>query len=110
MNWANQIQQRYADKANQEWNRLRSTPITRIEYLITSHCLEHYLHKTGKILDAGSGPGRYAIDLAKRGYQVTMFDLVAEMLQLAQKKVAEADVERNATATRGKPRGVAVCG
>ena len=101
MNWAHRIQQRYADKAHQEWERLCATPITRIEYLITTHCLKRYLPNAGTVLDAGSGPGRYAIDLAKRGYRVTMFDLVAEMLHLGQKKVRAAEVESNVTASRG---------
>jgi hypothetical protein len=35
-----QIRQRYAGKAVQEWERLLSTPIMRIEYMITGYCLE----------------------------------------------------------------------
>ncbi len=86
------IRQNYAGRASQEWDRLRSAPIRRIEYLITSYCLEKYLPETGYILDAGSGPGRYAIDLARKGYRVVMLDLLGEMLQLGQQKVAEAGV------------------
>lgn len=82
----------YAGRAEDEWDRLESTPITRTEYLITSHCLERYLPEAGLILDAGSGPGRYAIDLARRGYRVVMFDLLREMLALGRKKVAESGV------------------
>lgn len=85
-----QIRQRYAGKAVQEWERLLSTPIMRIEYLITTSCLERHLPGTGLILDAGSGPGRYAIDLAQKGYQVVMYDLLDEMLQLGQEKVTES--------------------
>jgi ubiquinone/menaquinone biosynthesis C-methylase UbiE len=91
-----QIRQEYAGKASAEWERLHSTPITRIEYLITRHCLERYLPGTGLILDAGSGPGRYAIDLAQRGYRVVMFDLVREMLEFAQIKVVEARIDAGA--------------
>lgn len=101
MDWSKQIQRRYTDKAVQEWNRLSSTPITRIEYLITIYCLERYLPNTGRILDAGSGPGRYAVDIARQGYQVVMFDLVSEMLQLGQSKIAQAGVIENVTLTQG---------
>jgi ubiquinone/menaquinone biosynthesis C-methylase UbiE len=87
-----QIQQRYAGKASAEWDRLLSTPITRVEHMITRHFLERYLPDTGLILDAGSGPGRYTIDLARQGYRVIMFDLVHEMLELGRAKVAEAGV------------------
>lgn len=101
MNWSKQIQQRYADGAVKEWERLYSTPITRIEHLITTHCLERYLSAAGWILDAGSGPGCYAIDVAQHGYRVAMFDLVGEMLQLGRSKVAEAGVSPRVTLTQG---------
>ena len=101
MDWSKKIQLRYADKATQEWERLAATPITRIEYTITTHCLERYLPPTGRILDAGSGPGRYAIDIVRQGYQVAMFDLVGEMLRLGQSKIAQAGVAENVTLTQG---------
>jgi ubiquinone/menaquinone biosynthesis C-methylase UbiE len=101
MDWSKRIQQRYTNKAIEEWHRLSATPITRIEYLITTHCLERYLPDAGRILDAGSGPGRYAIDVAKQGYPVAMFDLVSEMLQLGQSKVAEAGVSDMVSLFRG---------
>lgn len=101
MNWSAEIQQRYADKAVQEWERLTSTPIARIEYLITMHCLDQYLPDTGRILDAGSGPGRYAVDLAKQGHHVDLFDLVSGMLRLGQGKIAESGVSAKTTLTRG---------
>jgi len=100
-NWSKQIQQRYADGAVKEWERLSATPITRIEYLITTYCLERYLPAVGWILDAGSGPGRYAIDVARRGCRVAMFDLVGEMLQLGRDKIAGAGVSVHVTLTQG---------
>jgi ubiquinone/menaquinone biosynthesis C-methylase UbiE len=87
------IRARYAGKASQEWDRLCSTPITRIEYLITTDCLERYLPASGLILDVGSGPGRYAIDLACKGYRVVMFDLLREMLCLGRQKVTERHLQ-----------------
>jgi ubiquinone/menaquinone biosynthesis C-methylase UbiE len=87
------IRQRYAGKANQEWERLCSTPIMRIEYMVTTHVLNRYLPNTGLILDAGSGPGRYTVDLVHKGYRVVMFDLLREMLQLGQQKVAETKMQ-----------------
>jgi 2-polyprenyl-3-methyl-5-hydroxy-6-metoxy-1,4-benzoquinol methylase len=85
-----EIRRVYAADPTKEWNRLTSTSVTRTEYMITSHCLERYLPPTGLILDAGSGPGRYAINLAMRGYRVVMLDLVRELLQVGQAKIAEA--------------------
>ena len=44
------------------------------------------------ILDCGGGPGRYAIELARQGYEVVLFDLSAGNLALAREKAAEAGV------------------
>lgn len=57
------------------------------------HFLEKYLPKNGIVLDAGGGPGRYTIELAKKGYDVVLFDMVPELLDLAKEKVGEAGVE-----------------
>jgi len=96
------VRARYAGKASQEWERLTTTPITRTEFLITSHQLQRYLPPSGMILDVGSGPGRYAIDLARRGYRVVMFDLLREMLQLGCRKAAQAGVgHRSVMPTEG---------
>lgn len=92
-----QIRQEYTGKAVSEWERLRSTPITRIEYLITRYCLDRYLPSKGLVLDAGSGPGRHAIDLAQQGYRVVVFDLVREMLELAQVRLTKAEIDDQAT-------------
>ena len=43
-------------------------------------------------LDCGGGPGRYAIELARQGYEVVLFDLSAGNLALAREKAAEAGV------------------
>ena len=58
-----------------------------MEYITTFHFIDKYLPKKGTVLDAGSGPGRYAIELAKRGYKVTLFDLAPENLEFARKKL-----------------------
>lgn len=45
-----------------------------------------------RILDIGCGTGRHAIELARRGYRVTGFDLSEGQLRRARKKAAEAGV------------------
>ena len=44
------------------------------------------------ILDIGCGTGRHAIELARRGYRVTGFDLSEGQLRLAREKAAAAGV------------------
>ncbi|MCH1982690.1 MULTISPECIES: class I SAM-dependent methyltransferase [Ruminococcus] len=49
--------------------------------------------KNTKILDVGTGPGFFAILLAKEGYQVTAVDQNAEMLRCAQENARQAGVD-----------------
>ena len=88
------IRERLAGSAEKEWQRLKSTPITRTEYVITSYCLERYLPRRGLILDAGCGPGRYAVDLVKAGYRVALFDLMHDYLCFARNRILETGVEK----------------
>ncbi len=46
-----------------------------------------------RILDVGCGTGRHAVELARRGYQITGVDISAGMLAEAEKAAREADVE-----------------
>ncbi len=82
----------YAECGLQEWERLSRNPYRRLEFDTTMHFLEQHLPKEGRILDAGGGPGRYTIGLAKRGYHVVLLDLASEMLEIARKQIRKADV------------------
>jgi ubiquinone/menaquinone biosynthesis C-methylase UbiE len=82
----------FDEKASDEWRRLQKNPYHRIEFIVTMHFLERHLPKYGLVLDAGGGPGRYAIELAERGYDVVLLDLAPEMLKLARRKIKTAGV------------------
>jgi len=78
----------YDQQAEAEWERLERH---RTEFAVTMRALtEHLPPSPARVLDCGGGPGRYAVELARQGYQVTLFDLSHECLALAEKKVAEA--------------------
>lgn len=53
--------------------------------------VDSLLHESGgnRVLDAGCGTGRVAIELARRGYQVTGVDADAAMLEAARAKNPE---------------------
>jgi SAM-dependent methyltransferase len=82
---------RYYDaQPEREWARLERH---RTEFAVTLRALaEHLPPPPAHLLDCGGGPGRYAIELARRGYEVTLFDLSAACLRLAREKAAEAGV------------------
>jgi SAM-dependent methyltransferase len=65
----------------------------RTEFAVSMRTLQTYLPPApARVLDCGGGPGRFAIELARLGYEVTLFDLSAGNLQLAQEKATEAGV------------------
>jgi len=89
-----EIVRRYYDQnAEREWVRLVSDAYHRLEYIITMHFLDKYLPNKGLILDAGGGPGRYTIELAKRSYGVVLHDLSPRCLEVASREIEKAGVK-----------------
>ncbi|MGI6457968.1 MAG: class I SAM-dependent methyltransferase [bacterium] len=86
----NPVADYYDQNPELEWNRLVTSPYRRMEYEVVLYFLEQFLPPAGHILDLGGGPGRYAVYLAKRGYQVTLVDLAPENIRFAREKFRNA--------------------
>ena len=72
----------YDADPRREWERL-SALHDRVEYAVSLRALEEHLPSApAAVLDVGGGPGRYAIELARRGYDVTLADLSSANLGL----------------------------
>jgi len=87
------VRRYYDENAETEWGRLVRDAYHRLELIITMHFLDRYLPKDSLILDAGGGPGRYTIELAKRGYDVVLLDLSPKCLEIAKREIDKAGVE-----------------
>lgn len=87
------VKEWYDARAEYEWIRLFQDGYHQLEYIITMHFLEKHLPPKGLILDAGGGPGRYTIELAKKGYDVVLLDLSPRCLEIARREVKNAGVE-----------------
>ncbi len=86
-----QLQAIYDASVEREWSRLERH---RTEFAVTLRALTDYLPlPSASILDVGGGPGRYAIELTRRGYIVTLFDLSSGLLDYARIKAREAGIE-----------------
>ena len=72
----------YRRNADRESTRFQ-TPLQRIEFASTLRLIDTYFPKTGHVCDIGSGPGRYALELARRGYAVSLIDLTDALLDRA---------------------------
>lgn len=84
----------YDSDALHEWERLDRH---RTELALTLKTLDAYLPPApADVLDIGGGPGRYAIELTRRGYRVTLLDLAQANLDLAAQKAAETGINLHA--------------
>jgi ubiquinone/menaquinone biosynthesis C-methylase UbiE len=95
----------YADPAMAEgFDALRfSGPIGRLIAATQEQQIAAFLAPVAgrRVLDVGTGTGRAAIALARRGAIVTGVDASAEMLQVAERRAAEAGVPLGADDTAG---------
>lgn len=93
-NISKSIENYYDKNADNEWNRLVRDTYHKLEWDTTQIFLKKHLPKKGLILDAGAGPGRYTIDLAKKGYDVVLLDFSKGNVELAKAKVKVAKQEK----------------
>lgn len=87
------VREYYSGQRTQEWRRLARNPYHRLELDTTLHFMRKYLPKNGLILDAGGGPGRYTIELAKSGYDAVLFDITPELLASAKRHIRKEGLE-----------------
>jgi S-adenosylmethionine-dependent methyltransferase len=88
------VESLYDQQPEREWERAERH---RTEFAVTLRALgEHLPPPPAHVLDCGGGPGRYAIELAGRGYGVILFDLSSGCLQLAKEKAYAAGVSLTA--------------
>jgi ubiquinone/menaquinone biosynthesis C-methylase UbiE len=73
-----------------EWQRLEATPYGRLQAIIHEDMLKKYVKPGDRVLDAGSGPGRFSIAAAKAGAKVTVLDISDKQLEIARGKITGA--------------------
>lgn len=68
-----------------EDGRLNRSRHGQLEFITTMSYIHRYAKKGAKILEIGAGTGRYAIALAKEGYEVTAVELVESNVEVLRK-------------------------
>lgn len=76
--------EKYYNKFNED-KRLQSRHGI-VEFTISMEYIKKYLNKTSKIIDIGAGTGKYSIELAKFGHDVTAVELVKKNLSTLKQK------------------------
>lgn len=88
-----EIREFYNNYGMKEWERLDKSIYNRINFILHMDFIKEHLYPGAKILDAGCGAGRYSIEFAKLGCEVTLFDISEEQLRIAKSKVEECQLE-----------------
>lgn len=82
----------YDGSPDREWGRL-DLPLCRVEMASTLRLVDAWFPPGGHVLDIGAGPGRYAIELARRGFRVTLSDLSSALMDRARRAFADEGLE-----------------
>ena len=96
-NSAELVKEYYTESVRAEWRRLVKDAAHRVELETTLHFLDRYLPPHARILDAGGGPGRYTIELARRGHDVVLLDMTPANLDFARRQIKRAKVQQQVT-------------
>lgn len=83
----------FNDYGEKEWNRLTATPSDQVSFYIHTHYLQKFVKAGDSVLEAGAGAGRFTIELAKLGANITVGDISKVQLELNEKYVKEAGLE-----------------
>jgi SAM-dependent methyltransferase len=89
------VKEYYTKTVRREWSRLTRDVYRRLEFQTTSFFLTKHLPPRGRVLDAGGGPGRYTVDLAGKGYHLTLLDLTPANLKFARRIISRRRLSAN---------------
>ena len=83
----------YDQYGEREWTRFEDGRTPRESVSTHAHYLRQFVRAGDRVLDAGCGPGRFTIELAKIGARVVAADLSRGQLALHERYVAEASAD-----------------
>lgn len=81
----------YNANVETEWKRL-TLPLCAIEFASTLNLIARYFPPQGHVVDIGCGPGRYALELRRRGYSITLVEPAEKELAFAEEQFAQAQL------------------
>ena len=81
----------FDEYGEQEWLRFEDGRTPGQSLATHVEMLEGYVHPGDRVLDAGSGPGRFTIELLRLGAHVTAFDISPGQLELLRARVPNVE-------------------
>lgn len=86
----------YYDRNPMREHARLTRPYQAFEFQGTLALFERYLPSACKVCEVGAATGRYSIELLKRGHSVTLYELSPELLAIARKEIAAAELQADA--------------
>jgi SAM-dependent methyltransferase len=80
----------YDEYAEREWSRFEDGRSGLVSFEIHRHYVERFVRPGDRVLDIGAGPGRFTIELARLGAEVTVADVSPVQLELNRERVEDA--------------------
>ena len=74
-----------------EWERFDASPMDRVNLEVHLRLLREFIRPGGRVLDAGAGPGRFTLELARLGATVVAGDISPRQLELHAERTAEVE-------------------
>lgn len=89
------VRQFYNEYGSAEWSRLERSVHGRLQSMVHEDFIRRYINRGQKVLDAGSGPGRFSIFMSKIGAKITVLDVSETQLELARRNIMTAGLIKN---------------
>jgi len=85
----------FDDYGEREWERFGGSAMDRVNLEVHLRLLREHIRAGDRVLDAGAGPGRFTLELAKLGATVVVGDISPRQLELHAEKTidVEASIE-----------------
>ncbi|HEY6309439.1 MAG TPA: class I SAM-dependent methyltransferase [Streptosporangiaceae bacterium] len=90
----------YDEWGEREWDRLDRSFHDQVNFRVHQQILDETIEAGDEVLEAGAGPGRFTIELARLGAKVHVGDLSEVQLRINQQKVTEAGAEESVLSRR----------
>ncbi len=81
----------FDEYGEREWERFDATAMDRVNLEVHLRLLREYVQPGNRVLDAGAGPGRFSLELARLGARVVAGDISPAQLELHAERTAEVE-------------------
>jgi SAM-dependent methyltransferase len=74
-----------------EWERFDASAMDRVNLEVHLRLLGEYIRSGDRVLDAGAGPGRFTLELARLGATIAVGDISARQLELHAERTVDVE-------------------